>query len=113
MLNKGVIRTQWCIAETIATHLAGTITIMTLHLSLLVSVNLHNIMYMLFIQCIFFAGHGIVVWQFRDNEDCGALEELEPIDENRRYDFNYQQVTHLSRKVKILPVSWLGFGLHD
>ena len=35
------------------THLAGTITIMTLHLSLLVSVNLHDIMYMLFIQCIF------------------------------------------------------------
>ena len=52
-----------------------------------------------------FAGHGIVVRQFRENEDCGALEELEPIDENRRYDFNYQQVTHLPRNVKILPVS--------
>ena len=43
--------------------------------------------------------------QFRQNEECGALEELEPIDENRRYDFNYQQVTHLPRKVQILPVS--------
>ena len=51
------------------------------------------------------AGHGLVVRQFRQNEECDALEELEPIDENRRYDFNYQQVTHLPREVKILPVS--------
>ena len=35
----------------------------------------------------------------------GVLEELEPIDENRKYDFNYQQITHLLREVKILPVS--------
>ena len=45
-----------------------------------------------------------MVRHFRESE-CGLLEELEPIDENRRYDFNYQQVTLLPREVKVLPVS--------
>ena len=58
-----------------------------------------------------FAGHGLVVRQFRRNEECGVLEELEPIDENRRYDFNYQQVTHLPRRVQILPVRDIGFTI--
>ena len=52
-----------------------------------------------------YAGHGLVVRHFRQNEECGVLEELEPIDENRRYDFNYQQATLLPREVQILPVS--------
>jgi len=47
-------------------------------------------------------GHGLVVRHFRKSE-CGLLEELEPIDENRRYDFNYQQVTLLPKPVKVLP----------
>ena len=51
------------------------------------------------------AGHGLIVRQHRQNENCSVLEELEPIDENRRYDFNYQQINHLPREVKILPVS--------
>ena len=42
--------------------------------------------------------------QFRQTDNCSVLE-LEPIDENRRYDFNYQQTTHLPREVKVLPVS--------
>ena len=52
---------------------------------------------------IIFVGHGVVVRHFRKNE-CG-LQELEPIDENKRYDFNYQQVTLLPKPVKVLPVS--------
>ena len=32
-------------------------------------------------------------------------EELEPIDENLKYDFDYQQVTHLRREVLVKPVS--------
>lgn len=56
------------------------------------------------------AGHGLVVRHFRENEECGALEELPPIDENRQYDFNFQQVTHLPREVKILPVSYKYFA---
>ena len=48
-----------------------------------------------------FIGHGLVLHHFRENE-CGLLEELQPIDENKRYDFNYQQVT---KPVKVLPVS--------
>ena len=49
-------------------------------------------------------GHGLVVRHYRESE-CGLLEELEPIDENRRYDFNYQQVTLLPKTAKVLPVS--------
>ena len=50
-------------------------------------------------------GHGLLVQHFRENEHCGVLEELEPIDQNRRYDFNYQQFTYLNKEVQILPVS--------
>ena len=59
---------------------------------------------MVYCQCAY-AGHGLVVRHFRLNEECGVLEELEPIDENRKYDFNYQQATLLPREVQILPVS--------
>ena len=37
-------------------------------------------------------------------------EELEPIDKNLQYDFNYQQINHLTREVTVLPVS-VGSGL--
>ena len=50
-------------------------------------------------------GHGLVVRQYRQNDKCSVLEELQPIDENRRYDFNFQQVTHLPTEIKVLPVS--------
>lgn len=50
-------------------------------------------------------GHGLVVRHFRESEECGGLEELKPIDENRNYDFNYQQTTILPRPVQVLPVS--------
>ena len=32
-------------------------------------------------------------------------EELEPIDRNLNYDFNYQQINHLPHEVTIMPVS--------
>ena len=50
-------------------------------------------------------GRGLIVRHYRETEECGSLEELQPIDENRRYDFNYQQTTILPRIVKVLPVS--------
>ncbi len=43
---------------------------------------------------------------FRDAE-CGLVEQLEPINENRRYDFNYQQYTILPKTVTVLPVSFI------
>ena len=64
----------------------------------------------LLIIIINISGHGLVVHHFRESE-CGLLEELEPIDENRRYDFNYQQVTLLPKPVKVLPVNELFFWL--
>ena len=36
------------------------------------------------------SGHGLVLQHFRRNEECGVLEELEPVDINLKYDFNYQ-----------------------
>ena len=53
-------------------------------------------------------GHGLVVRQFRQNSECNVLEELQPIDENRRYDFNFQQATRLPKEIKILPVRTYG-----
>ena len=38
----------------------------------------------------FSTGSGLVLQHFRPNEECGVLEELEPIDSNLNYDFNYQ-----------------------
>ena len=42
-----------------------------------------------------YIGHGLIVQHFRENEQCGVLKEMKPIDENRKYDFNYQQFTYL------------------
>ena len=53
-------------------------------------------------------GHGLVVRHYRQNNNCSVLEELQPIAENRRYDFNFQQIDHLPREVKILPVRHCG-----
>ena len=33
---------------------------------------------------------------FRRNEECGVLEELEPVDINLKYDFNYQVIVVVS-----------------
>ena len=41
----------------------------------------------------FSTGSGLVLQHFRPNEECGVLEELEPIDSNLNYDSNYQVYT--------------------
>ena len=51
------------------------------------------------------AGRGLIVQHYRYNEECGVLEELEPIDQNMRYDFDYQQTTVLPKEHLVLPVS--------
>ena len=45
---------------------------------------------MTFSLSMFHAGHGLVLQHFRETEECGGVEELEPIEINRKYDFNYQ-----------------------
>lgn len=50
-------------------------------------------------------GRGLTLQHFRYNTECGVLEELEPIDQNLRYDFNYQQTTILPKERLVLPVS--------
>ena len=51
-----------------------------------------------------YIGHGLIVQHFRENEQCGVLKEMKPIDENRKYDFNYQQFTYLNKEVQVFPV---------
>ena len=49
-------------------------------------------------------GHGLTLQHIRYNSECGVYEELEPIDRNLKYDFNYQQVNHL-QEIIVKPVS--------
>ena len=49
------------------------------------------------------SGHGLVLQHFRRNEECGVLEELEPVDINLKYDFNYQVSVVVNSAVNNLP----------
>ena len=43
---------------------------------------------------------------FRRNDSCdGGFEELQPIDKNLHYDFNYQNSVYFANEITILPVS--------
>ncbi len=53
------------------------------------------------------SGNGLTFQHFRMNDECGVLEELEPIEQNLNYDFNFQQYNHLAKERLILPVSIL------
>ena len=44
---------------------------------------------------LYHAGTALNVRHFRENSECGAIEELPPIDSNPSYDFDYQ-VNNLS-----------------
>lgn len=35
-------------------------------------------------------GSGLVLQHYTPNEECAATEELEPVDKNLQYDFNFQ-----------------------
>ncbi len=50
---------------------------------------------------------GLTVHHIRRNETCGdnGWEELEPIDQNLQYDFNFQQTVHLPELINVKPVS--------
>ena len=49
----------------------------------------------------------MTVKHYRQAADCDAVEELEPIDENQSYDFDFQQITHLKRYVHVKRVSYI------
>ena len=55
-------------------------------------------------QFFLISGHGLTVQHLRYNSECDVYEELEPIDKNLKYDFNFQQINHLRREVIIKPV---------
>ena len=63
-------------------------------------------------QISFFpSGHGLTVQHIRYNSECDVYEELEPIDRNLKYDFNFQQITHLQREVIIEPVDFCNLSV--
>lgn len=53
-------------------------------------------------------GTGLTLIHLNETQCSGTsrYQELPPIDENLSYDFNFQQTTHLSREVTVLPVSY-------
>ena len=51
------------------------------------------------------SGSGLILQHIRYNSECGVYEELEPIEKNLAYDFNFQQTNHLPREIIIKPVS--------
>ena len=51
------------------------------------------------------SGSGLILQHIRYNSECGVYEELEPIEKNLAYDFNFQQANHLPREIIIKPVS--------
>lgn len=54
---------------------------------------------------LFVIGRGLTIEHYRPNTQCNVLEELEPVDQNLNYDFNFQQFTHLTNEELVLPVS--------
>ena len=53
---------------------------------------------------IYLTGRALELQHFRQNPDCGVLEELEPIVFNPTYDFDFQQFLYLPHEFTILPV---------
>ncbi len=54
----------------------------------------------------YFAGFALILHHLRPDSSCGnGYRELEPIDQNLRYDFNFQQANYLTRVVNVQPVS--------
>lgn len=50
-------------------------------------------------------GQRVVLEHYRPNLETNEIVELEPIDINPSYDFNFQQFNHLPREHIVLPVS--------
>jgi hypothetical protein len=48
-------------------------------------------------------GRGLNLQHVRYNSECGVYEELEPIDKNLKYDFDFQQINHLKREIILKP----------
>ena len=60
------------------------------------------------VYCYTCIGRALTIRHYRPRQDCGndvVWEELEPIDQNLNYDFNFQQYTHLGKEHIVLPVS--------
>ena len=53
----------------------------------------------------YISGNGLTLQHIRYNSECDVYEELEPIERNLGYDFNFQQINHLPREVIVKPVS--------
>lgn len=50
-------------------------------------------------------GKEVELRHFRYNKACRGYQELEPIEKNPTYDFDYQQTNFLPHEITVLPVS--------
>ena len=66
---------------------------------------LHELYVKFIIITYIISGSGMTLQHIRYNSECDVYEELEPIERNLRYDFNFQQINHLPREIIIKPVS--------
>ena len=51
----------------------------------------------------------VTVHHLSKTQNCqngSGYEELQPIDQNLQYDFNYQQLNHLPKLINVLPVTY-------
>lgn len=57
---------------------------------------------------VYIKGSGLKLAHISDAQcnDGKSYQELEPIERNLYYDFNFQQATHLPKEIKVLPVSY-------
>lgn len=49
-------------------------------------------------------GTGLTLHHIRTNQQCNLEEELEPVEQNLQYDFNYQQYNFLPKIINVQPV---------
>ena len=59
-----------------------------------------------------YKGAGVTLRHYRANTtECSGTQELEPIEQNLQYDFNYQQSTVLPNPIKVMPVRLHGVNV--
>ncbi len=66
----------------------------------------HTLLPTLHISYALCVGVAVILRHLRPDSSCGnGFRELNPIDQNLQYDFNFQQANYLTQAVNVLPVN--------